>query len=117
MKRLNQYIVWLLLLVFIMPLSYQSFHIIYHHSDNDCENHDLHKLISISNSKENSTINETEDECVICDYEFTICNFPETQPAFSILPNIPVIQVLFYQTYTLGFDGNNIVLRGPPTAS
>ncbi len=90
-------------MVFILPLSYQSFHIIHHHSENECKNHDLHHSVLISTCNDNSSISETETECVICDYEFTTYDCSETQPTISITDNISFIQTLFYQTITLGF--------------
>ncbi|NJO92567.1 MAG: hypothetical protein HC831_29065 [Chloroflexia bacterium] len=58
---------------------------------------------------------KTKEDCVICDYEFTTYDFPETSISYLLYFSIiPVTTKQFIQNIDFGFNGNDIVLRGPP---
>lgn len=115
MKRLNKYITLILLLVFTFPLTYQSYHIMHHHAKDDLEMHDDFCCSDLeADCGDSFAISHTEDDCAVCDYEFTTFDFPQAQSYFTSISAIPVSQSKFIPNRIFGFSGNDIVLRGPP---
>lgn len=76
----KKYIVLFLLGIFLFPILFQSIHIVYHHKhEHGFENQTINKSFS-----ENDVCLTTTDallhqnECIICDYQFSINDLPDT---------------------------------------
>lgn len=118
MKRLHKYISQVLLLVLLMPLSYQSAHTFLHYIESCHDNHEhTHCAISHDALHHNVLIDDVEEECIVCDYEFTAYDFFEYKISLTSSLIISIIQNQLVVNHKLGFGGNNIELRGPPYLS
>lgn len=115
MERLNKHIAQILAVVFLVTLNYQSFHLFHHHSQDDLENHnDTNDFETNCCSSDELSIKQTAEPCVICDYEFITYDLTEMQLIFTVFSDISIIQNKLGQKRSFGYNGNNIVLRGPP---
>lgn len=116
MKKLYRYIAFFLFLVFIVPLNYQSFHTLSHYLEHEHENHNHeHCSLFVDEHNHNVVGEKSDEECPVCEYEFTTYEFKDFKSKLTITSIISIIQSHFIVRNKFGFDGNNIVLRGPPT--
>ena len=79
MIRLNKNIAIFLLGIFIFPITFQAFHIIWHHSH---DYHGHHKLYQVEVTKKPfqtdiRAASQKKKHCPICNYEFSINDLPK----------------------------------------
>lgn len=117
MIRIKKYIAILLLGIFISPITFQSFHIVWHHSHGS---HGDHELCHIKVSAKPlcsviKTVSQKDKHCLICEYQFPINDLPKVSIFRSITPVIKSslnefgIQLYFQQVFS------NKSPRAPPT--
>ena len=95
------------MLAVLFAVSYQSIHAFSH---NHHLKDDSHHLTFKTSEK---TFNESDD-CLICDFKFTVFLSPEVVH-FEFIPSFYEIPYQFNTTKTfIEFDGNSFYLRGPP---
>lgn len=79
MIKLNKHIAIVLLGIFIFPIFFQSIHIAYHNShrygNSSGEEGHFDHFESIKNIK--VPLLDSEEKCLICEYNFSINNIPE----------------------------------------
>jgi hypothetical protein len=84
-KRLKKYIAQVLLLVFTMPLTFQSYHIMHHHAEYDMEKYGEYCCsTSKPDYRDDFVISNTETDCVICNYKFSTNDLPKASVFRSI---------------------------------
>lgn len=99
------------MLAVLFAVCYQSVHAFSHdhHLKSECFA-DSHHLTFKTSEK---TVYESDD-CLICDFKFTVFLSPEVVH-FEFIPSFYEIPYQFNTTKTfIEFDGNSFYLRGPP---
>ena len=92
MSRTKQYIAYLLLLAFLLPLTLQSIHVLRHQKQkHHCCTQEYHH-----HHTKNDT-NVKGENCPLCDYEFAIPDLPQTSVYRT---KIPVITYTFSSIIT-----------------
>lgn len=88
MNLVRKHIASLLFVVFFFPITFQSLHILWHHSHGyKSEHHVCHQnLYEIDSNTININIAEREKTCPICEYQFSILDLPEIAFLSSIIP-------------------------------
>lgn len=96
MITLRKHIAFLLFGIFFFPITFQTFHGVWDHSDdNITENQNCHHRVNDDGSNaEGECIYKTENTCPICDYQFSINDIPKV-PFFS--SEIPEFTSLYYE--------------------
>jgi hypothetical protein len=78
MKAWKRHMVVLAAWIFLFPVLYQPVHIIQHHSpersDHSCDHHHHHHHKETADDA--IRITQTENDCLICEYEFVIKDLP-----------------------------------------
>lgn len=99
MIRLRKHIAFLLFGIFFFPVIFQSLHIVWHHSHGyECEHHHCHKESPDKNSALNTqNLSDTENTCLICEFEFSITDVPEL---FIKKKEIPVLTYTYSEVAT-----------------
>ena len=114
MIRLRKYIAFLLFGIFFFSITFQSIHIVWHHSHGyKCEHHLCHSELSDKDSQRKSeSISEEEKNCPICEYQFSINDLPKTSFFGSVTPVFTKInnELAAHQQY------NKVFLEKTPRA-
>ena len=109
MIRLNKNIAILLLGIFIFPITFQSFHIVWHHSHGYQDNHKLYhvEVTEKPSQADIRTASQKDKHCPICEYKFLINDLPKVPIFRSITPVIECslneleIQLPFQQLFLI----------------
>ena len=101
----RKYITGLLLLLFLIPIAYQSVHIFLLHSHSDTA------YISLYHNE--ILISEQED-CLICSYECTLFYTKKDIEKRELTYSEPEQSVLIKDNIYLTFSGQLISMRAPP---
>lgn len=91
--KFNKHTATLLLGLFLFPIIFQSIHIAWHHSQSVADNHHIKNSTNSQGSQSNAISVLTEnDQCPICEYEFSIHNLPAIFVFETILPMLKGIE-------------------------
>jgi hypothetical protein len=113
---LRKHISFLLFVIFVFPIIFQSVHIVWHKSHgNKCEHHLCHQNI-VDKDSQITNVNTPEEEgtCPICEYQFSINDLPGLSlfsiviPAFTFVCN----EIVARQQYNQVFSDSSP--RAPP---
>lgn len=94
MIRLRKIIASFLFVIFFFPITFQSIHIVWHHSHGyKCDHHLCHQKISDKDfHTDGENISEAEKACLLCEYQFSINDLPGIS-VFSLV--IPVFTCIY----------------------
>jgi hypothetical protein len=107
--RLHKNIAVLLLGIFIFPITFQSFHIVWHQSHGYRSNLKWYhaEITKRPSQTDLKTAQQKDQPCSICEYQFSINDLPELTIFRSITPVIESslneleIQLPFQQTFSI----------------
>lgn len=101
-----------LLVIFIFPIFFQSFHVVWHreHDSNCCEHrHSVCHLITADNHS-GPEVDQEKDHCPICDYEISINSLPEHTVFESYISRI---EAMLYEMESDNYFPAVVVVKSP----
>jgi hypothetical protein len=114
MNRKQQNISFLLVLILVFPLVYQSVHVVVHHYFSSGQHCHFH-LTSNTTTKSFSVQNiDDEGPCPICRYEFAAFKMPNIETKNNTSGNFISVDFPLNSFYQNSFPGFSISLRAPP---
>ncbi|MFW5760338.1 MAG: hypothetical protein ACOCXH_05105 [Cyclobacteriaceae bacterium] len=116
MIKLRKHIAFLLFGIFFLPIIFQSVHVVWHHSHSyKCEHNLCSQPITKKDLHSNGeNVSEKEKTCPICEYQFSINDFPKISFFNPAIPAIACnyIELATQQQYKQVFSDKTP--RAPP---